>query len=62
MQTNQIVQFLQEIDHELALYAADGERLDFQIIGRAVMILRYGLTMATKDVDLASQRKPAQGT
>jgi hypothetical protein len=58
METSQIIEFLQAIDSELAHYAAAGERLDFQIIGRAVMIVRYGLTLSTKDVDLARTMRP----
>jgi hypothetical protein len=55
MQTSQIVQFLEAIDTELARHAKEGERLDLQLIGRSALIVRYGLTLATKDVDMVSR-------
>jgi len=53
--TSQIVQFLEAIDAELVNWAGDGERLAFFLIGRAALILRYGLSLATKDVDMVSR-------
>lgn len=55
MKKNSVLQFLQAIDDELAKHAGAGERLDVYVMGRAALILRYGLTLATKDVDLVTQ-------
>jgi Nucleotidyltransferase of unknown function (DUF6036) len=49
---DEILQFLQAIDAELALHVAEGERLDLYLIGRSALILRYGLDLATRDVDI----------
>lgn len=55
MKTNQIVQFLEAVDAELVKHAKEGERLDLYLLGRAAMIVRYGLSLATKDVDMVSR-------
>jgi hypothetical protein len=55
MEKSQIVRFLEAVDAELANHAKEGERLDFYLIGRSAMIVRYGLQMATKDVDMVSR-------
>src|SRR4051812_30888059 len=52
MGRDEILGFLEAIDAELVKHAKEGERLDLYLIGRAVLILRYGLTLATKDVDI----------
>jgi len=52
MRRDEIVQFLQAIDAELALHVAEGERLDLYLIGRSALILRYGLDLATRDIDI----------
>ncbi len=52
MKQDEILQFLQTIDVELALHASAGERLDLYLIGRSALILRYGLNLATRDVDI----------
>jgi len=52
MRQDEILQFLQAIDAELALHVAEGERLDLYLIGRSALILRYGLDLATRDVDI----------
>jgi len=52
MRRDEIVQFLQAIDAELALHVAHGERLDLYLIGRSAPILRYGLDLATRDIDI----------
>jgi hypothetical protein len=54
VEKSQIIQFLQDIDAELAKHADEGERLDVQLIGRSALILRYGLNLATKDVDMVT--------
>jgi Nucleotidyltransferase of unknown function (DUF6036) len=55
VEQNDIVRFLHAIDEELALRASDGEALDLFLIGRSALILRYGLSLATKDVDLVTR-------
>jgi hypothetical protein len=52
MDKSEIERFLHAIDDELAKSAGAGERLDVYLLGRAALILRYGLSLATKDVDL----------
>lgn len=48
MEKNEIVRFLEAIDAELVPFAGPGERLDLHLLGRAALILRYGLGLATK--------------
>jgi hypothetical protein len=55
MDRSEIVAFLRAIDAELAKDAAEGERLDMYLLGRSALILRYGLSLATKDVDLVTR-------
>jgi hypothetical protein len=50
-----IVGFLHAIDEELVRHATAGERLDLYIIGRASLIVRYGLNLSTKDVDFVTR-------
>jgi Nucleotidyltransferase of unknown function (DUF6036) len=52
MKHNQILDFLKAIDSELAQHAEEGETLEIHLIGRSALILRYGLNLATKDVDI----------
>jgi hypothetical protein len=55
MEKNDVVLFLYAIDEELAKQAGEGETLELYLVGRAALIVRYGLPLATKDVDLATQ-------
>ncbi len=55
MKQDEILGFLQAIDEELAVRAAEGERLDLYLIGRSALILRYGVDLATRDVDIVHQ-------
>ncbi len=55
MDKSEIVRFLQAIDEELAKHAKEGERLDLYLLGRSALIVRYGLSLATKDVDLVTR-------
>ena len=59
MAATEITRFLHAIDKELASHASAGERLDLYLIGRAALIVRYGLNLATKDVDLVTQGEPS---
>ena len=44
---------LHVMDVELARHAADGEKVDFYLIGRSALVLRFGLELATtRDVDI----------
>ncbi len=52
MKLDEIMEFLKAIDLELASHAADGETLDFYLIGRSALVLRFGLDLATIDVDI----------
>src|SRR5438270_7954922 len=55
MEKSQIVQFLEAVDAELAKHARQGERLELHLLGRAALIVRYGLSLATKDVDMVTR-------
>src|SRR3989337_1860095 len=52
MTNETILNFLRAVDAELDRIVTDGRRLDFYLIGRSALILRYGLNLATKDVDM----------
>ena len=52
MRSDEILRFLEAIDAELVEHAEEGERLDLYLIGRSALILRYGLDIGTKDVDI----------
>ena len=52
MGSDEILRFLQAIDAELVEHAREGERVDLYLIGRSALILRYGLNIGTKDVDI----------
>jgi hypothetical protein len=52
MGRDEILGFLEAIDAELALHAGEGETIDLYLIGRSALIVRYGLDLATKDVDI----------
>jgi hypothetical protein len=60
MDRSQIVSFLHAIDEELAKYAQEGERLDLYLLGRSALVVRYGLSLATKDVDLVMRGEVPQ--
>jgi hypothetical protein len=50
--SDDVLAFLHAIDDELARHAAPGEILSLYLIGSAALIVRYGLRLATKDVDI----------
>lgn len=52
MGRDEIIRFLEAVDAELVDRVEEGERLDLYLIGRAAVILRYGLNVGTKDVDI----------
>jgi hypothetical protein len=54
MHKDDVLHFLQAIDDELATHAVGAETLDLYLLGRSALILRYGLSLATKDVDLVT--------
>lgn len=60
MDKSEIVRFLQAIDEELANHAKEGDRLDLYLLGRSALIVRYGLSLATKDVDLVTRGEAPQ--
>jgi hypothetical protein len=47
--------FLEKIDSALAATANAGERLDLYLLGRSSLILRYGINLMTKDVDVVHE-------
>ena len=54
MDKSAIERFLHAIDDELAKRAKQGERLDWYLLGRSTLILRFGVALSTKDVDLVT--------
>jgi hypothetical protein len=58
MGPDEVLNFLKAIDAELAGHAREGEGLDLYLIGRSALILRYGVTLATKGVLLPSRSCP----
>jgi len=54
MDKSRVLEFLEALDAELAKHAREGERLDLYLLGRAALIVRYGLGLATKDVDVVA--------
>jgi Nucleotidyltransferase of unknown function (DUF6036) len=52
MGRDEILGFLEAIDAELVKHAKEGETVDLYLIGRSALILRYGLNLSTKDVDI----------
>jgi hypothetical protein len=52
MKSDEILSFLKAIDSELVEHAKEGEILDLYLIGRSALIVRFGLNLATKDVDI----------
>src|SRR3954471_21503739 len=57
---DEIRQLLDEVDRALADRVADGARLDLYLLGRSALILRYGATGATKDVDVLDQTNDSE--
>ena len=54
---NEILRFFNELDATLAKIANPGERLNLFHIGRSALILHYGLTLGTKDIDVIQMRE-----
>jgi hypothetical protein len=52
MAAEDVFAFLGAIDQELAGHAGPGETLDLHLLGRSALILGYGLSLMTKDVDV----------
>jgi hypothetical protein len=49
---HEILRFLEAIDAELLKHAGKGETLDVHLLGRSALILGFGLTLMTKDIDI----------
>jgi hypothetical protein len=60
VEQSQISRFLHALDDELQKLVADGRRLNLYLIGRSAMIVRYGLTLATKDIDIVGGLGPPE--
>jgi hypothetical protein len=48
----EIMSFLRAIDDALAKTAAEGEILHLHLLGRSALVLGFGITLMTKDVDV----------
>ena len=53
----QIRQFLDQLDAELAVHARAGEHLDLYYIGRSALVLDYGAPLSTRDFDFVQMRE-----
>jgi hypothetical protein len=53
----QIRQFLDQFDAELAARAGAGEHLDLYHIGRSALVLDYGAPLTTRDFDFVQMRE-----
>lgn len=51
IQRSHILSFLHAIDEELARIVPEGTTLNLYLIGRSPLIIRYGVGLATSDVD-----------
>jgi hypothetical protein len=60
MEQSKVWQFLQALDAALVEHAQEGERLDLYLIGRSALVLRYGLPLATRDVDMVARMGSAK--
>jgi hypothetical protein len=47
-----VLEFLRAVDAALVPFAGAGEALDLHLIGRSALVLRYGVDLATRDVDI----------
>src|SRR4051794_7453223 len=54
LEDNPILRFLRAIDAELIEHAGAGETVNLYLLGRSALILGYGLTLMTKDVDIVA--------
>jgi hypothetical protein len=54
-----IKRFLDQIDAAL-VPIADGQRLDLYHLGRSALMIGYGATFATKDIDIVQMRTPLE--
>jgi len=52
MERDEVLDFLKAIDAELVNHAREGETLYLYLIGRSAIVVRYGLNLATKDIDI----------
>jgi hypothetical protein len=52
LDNNELLLFLKAIDDELAKHAGKGETVNLYLLGRAALILGYGLSLMTKDIDI----------
>jgi hypothetical protein len=52
MGRDEVLAFLEAIDAELLRHAREGQTVDLYLIGRSALIVRFGLDLATRDVDI----------
>jgi len=52
MERDEVLDFLKVIDSELVQHVREGETLELYLIGRSAIVVRYGLNLATKDIDI----------
>jgi hypothetical protein len=54
-----LLRFFHEIDEALVPFA-DGQRMDLYHLGRTALMVGYGATFATKDIDIVQLRTPLE--
>jgi hypothetical protein len=60
MAGDEIRELLAELDRALVARVPEGTRLDLFLLGRSALILRYGATAATKDLDVLDQTNDSE--
>ncbi|MBI3407458.1 MAG: hypothetical protein HY040_03770 [Planctomycetes bacterium] len=60
MDKSELIGFLEAIDLKMSKHASVGEHFDLYLLGRSALILRFGLSLATKDVDLVTRGETSQ--
>jgi hypothetical protein len=55
MAADEVLAFLKRVDDELTGHAEPGETLNLYLLGRAALILGYGLRLMTKDLDVVEE-------
>jgi hypothetical protein len=54
--SQEILAFLQRVDDELSSVSQPGQRLDLYQLGRSALVLHFGFSLSTRDVDFVSMQ------
>jgi hypothetical protein len=56
--TDEILSFLNRLDAALTPFAKEGERFDMFLLGRSALVMLYGFTLSTRDIDVVGRLNP----